>query len=141
MKETYGDATSDSSDEDYGGTNSPKRHKNGRGKAMQMFTDEIESRSMSTDTADENQNENEDDHHKLDVSQRSSTGAGPSGKNASRSYKRLGEAVTQVFPHLISIISPESHCCISDERRLILSYCGCRNFLKPLGKISTLNRQ
>lgn len=94
--ETYGDATPDSSDEDYEGTNGPKRQKSG---AMQMFTNEIESRNKRKDAVDEN--ENEDAHkiegadNKLDVSQRSSSEAGSSGKNASRPYRRLGEAVTQ----------------------------------------------
>lgn len=118
MKETYGDATSDSSDEDYGGTQSPKRRKSGPGKAMQMFTDEIENRSKSTDTVDDHKIQGnsskklivEGVDNKLVVPQKSSTEAGPSGKNVSRSYRRLGEAVTQVFPYLISIIiSPESH--------------------------------
>lgn len=115
MKEAYRNATSDSSDEDYTETAGAKRRKSNAGKAIRICTNKIQDRNDRTDTMDGNQNHKENDHSvegkshkKLKVegsnsisseSQKSTSEVGSSGKDAAKQYKRLGEAVVQVFPH------------------------------------------
>lgn len=126
LKETYGDGSSDSSDEDYGEAASPKRRKNITGKAIQLSSNEPQRMNNGADVNDEMRNQTECDsapkekiHRNVEVgnsnnmfaeSPRISTEVGSSGKSTGRSYKRLGEGVIQVFmcflmlnPHLIKV--------------------------------------
>ncbi|KAM7482449.1 hypothetical protein LguiB_007032 [Lonicera macranthoides] len=85
--EEYGNASSDSSDEDYTDSDAPKKRENNRGKVASVSPERESERTPKRRTS-----------KKLDVEGPSSSLARPwsAGKSTSKStYKRLGETVTQ----------------------------------------------
>ncbi|KAL3515339.1 hypothetical protein ACH5RR_022241 [Cinchona calisaya] len=108
--ETYGDTSSDSSDEEYGETTAgPKRRKKNNGKAIPVPTSEPQRIDYGADVKDENCNQKECEttpkiHKKFKVggsnnisidSPRISTEGGSSSKRTGKPYQRLGESVVQ----------------------------------------------
>lgn len=109
-EETYGDTSSDSSDEDYGETVGSKGRKKSTGKAISVPY-EPETIHKGPDTKDENCNQKDvemtpvekiDKKFEIEGSNnmsvdlpRISTKGGSSGKRMSRPYQRLGDGVVQ----------------------------------------------
>ncbi|XP_027155738.1 pathogenesis-related homeodomain protein [Coffea eugenioides] len=110
-EETYGDTSSDSSDEDYGETVGPRRRKKSTGKAILVPSNEPETIHKGADIKDENCYQKDFEmtpvekiNKKFEIegsnnmsvdSPRISTEGGSSGKRTGRPYQRLGDGIVQ----------------------------------------------
>lgn len=125
LKETYGDTSSDSSDEDYGETVGPRRRKKSTGKAIPVPGSEPDTIHKGADIKDENCNQKyfemtpvQKMNKKFEIvgsnnisvdSPRISTEGGSIGKRTGRPYQRLGDVVVQVLMCFVPVESSLNH--------------------------------